>query len=130
MAELCRARLLIASAPFGSWRNSLGLDSSAGEHAGDQARHLAADVKWAATKLPFAAKCLPQAIALSRLLRKKRIGHALVFAVRPPAMRGSDDDLHARVEVGGETVLGALPGPWVDTLRLDGRGFDREPTQQ
>jgi len=33
-------------------------------------------------------------------------------------MRGTADDLHAWVEVAGKTILGDLPGPWVETLRL------------
>jgi hypothetical protein len=41
-----------------------------------------------------------------------------VIAVRAPEARGSDDDLHAWVEVAGETIIGDLPGPWVETLRL------------
>jgi len=83
-----------------------------------EAKRLAAHVEWAAKLLPFQTKCLGRAMALSWMLRRRRIGHIVVFAVRPPEMRGSDEDLHAWVEVGGQTVLGALPGPWVETLRL------------
>jgi hypothetical protein len=33
-------------------------------------------------------------------------------------MRGSEDDLHAWVEVNGNKVIGDLPGEWVETLRI------------
>ena len=116
---LCRARLTIAALPFERWRESLGGEGApGGPSAPDEAIRLAAHVEWAAKRLPFEVKCLPQAMALSSLLRRRGIGHAVVFAVRPPALRGSPEDLHAWVEVGGKTVLGDLPGPWVETLRL------------
>jgi len=83
-----------------------------------EATLLAAHVEWAARRLPFATRCLARAMALSWQLRGRGIGHALVFAVRPPHMRGTADALHAWVEVAGKTILGDLPGPWVETLRL------------
>jgi len=52
------------------------------------------------------------------MLRARKIDHSIVFAVRPEAERGSADPLHAWVEVAGETVIGDVPGPWVETLRL------------
>ena len=116
---LCRARLAIATLPFEWWRKSLGGDGAPlGSSALAEATRLAGHVEWGAKRLPFELKCLPQAMALSWLLRRRGIRHAVVFAVRPPAMRGSPEDLHAWVEVGGTTVLGELPGPWVETLRL------------
>lgn len=57
-------------------------------------------------------------MALSWILRRKRIAHTVVFAVRPAGLRDSADALHAWVEVHGETILGELPGPWLETLRL------------
>jgi len=52
------------------------------------------------------------------MLRRKRLAHTMVFAVRPARMRGSEDDLHAWVEVNGNKVIGDLPGEWVETLRI------------
>jgi hypothetical protein len=63
---------------------------------------------------------LPRAAALSWILRKRGIAHAVVFAVRPEQLRDSPDPLHAWVEIAGVRVIGDLPGPWVETLRLDG----------
>jgi hypothetical protein len=59
-------------------------------------------------------------MALSWLLRKKKIAHFLVFAVRPSEIRTSADALHAWVEVGGTKVIGDVPGPWIEMLRLGG----------
>ena len=113
---LCRARLLIALVPLERWRESLG--DSAGRRASDEARRLARQVERAARWLPFETKCLARAMALSWLLRRRRIGHAVVFAVRPPSLREAADALHAWVEIEGETIIGDLPGPWLETLRL------------
>ncbi|HEX6741182.1 MAG TPA: lasso peptide biosynthesis B2 protein [Sphingomicrobium sp.] len=115
MALLCWARLLVAFVPFDRWRGSLGSDGPA--RLAD-AQHEAKLVEWAATRLPFTTRCLPRAMALSWMLNRQRLGHTVVIAVRAPDTRGSDDDLHAWVEVAGETIIGDLPGPWVETLRL------------
>jgi len=56
---------------------------------------------------------------LSWMLRGRGIGHAFVFAVRPAGLRDDDDALHAWVEIDRAKILGDLPGPWVETLRLD-----------
>lgn len=120
MLMLCRARLLIARVPFDRWRNSLGAVSTRGgpPDALTMGRRLAAHVEWAAVRLPFSTKCLPQAMALSWLLRRRRICHQLVLAARPAQLRDSADALHAWVEVGGHKIIGDLPGPWIETLRL------------
>jgi hypothetical protein len=104
---------------FERWRPTLGWadQRSSGPDTNEPVR-LAAHVEWAAKLVPFSSKCLPRAMALSWMLRKRRIGHALVFAVRPNEMRGSPDDLHAWVEVAGKIAIGYAPGPWVETLRL------------
>ncbi|HEY6662611.1 MAG TPA: lasso peptide biosynthesis B2 protein [Sphingomicrobium sp.] len=113
---LCWARLLIAWVPLKGWRESLG--DSGGRPASAEARRLARQVERAAAWLPFETKCLARAMALSWILRRRRIGPAVVFAVRPAALRSSKDDLHAWVEVAGETIIGDLPGAWIETLRL------------
>ena len=116
MAALAAARLLLATLPLKSWRQTLGLADGRASQA--QAILWASHVDWAARRLPFFTKCLPRAMALSWILRRRRIGHAIVFAVRPPGLRDSGDALHAWVETGGKTIIGDLPGPWVETLRL------------
>ena len=126
IAALSWARLVVAALPFNWWRKRLGgLESGrVNDDATIEARRWAEYVEWAAKLLPFPTKCLPRAMALSWMLRAKGIGHCTVFAVRPMELRGSDDQLHAWVDVGGERILGDLPGPWVETLRL---GDSRHP---
>ena len=128
MTALGWARLVVAAMPFERWRTSLGGEAGklAREPRPKEARRLAAQVEWAAKLLPLPTKCLPRAMALSWILRRKRIGHVVVFAVRPTQMRGSKDDLHAWIEVAGEAVLGDLPGPWIETLRLGHETVHRE----
>ena len=120
MALLCRARALIACAPFERWRGTLGYSGKGAAAFHDHARRLAADVEWAAKRLPLATKCLPRAMALSWILRRKRIRHALVIAVRPTEQRQSLDAMHAWVEADGRKIIGDLPGPWVETARFGG----------
>lgn len=67
-------------------------------------------------------------MALSWLLRWNGIGHCLIFAVRPASQRKTDDQLHAWVEVDGQTVIGELPGPWVETLQLGDRHLGAGPS--
>ena len=116
MASLAVARILVAALPFNYWRRTLGFANHSVEHG--RARLWASHVEWAARRSPFATKCLPRAMALSWILRRRRIGHTIVFAVRPADLRDGRDALHAWVEAGGRTIIGNLPGPWVETLRL------------
>lgn len=118
--RLVAARLRVARGGFGHWRDRLGL---AGQAAGDQlaeAHRLARHVDRAAGRLPIKLLCLPRAMALSAMLRRRALPHEVVIAARPRGARGGEDDLHAWVECGGETVLGALPGPWAELQRLAG----------
>jgi hypothetical protein len=117
MALLCRARLLVSLVPFRHWRGALGC---AGRVDLAEAEGRACLVEWAARRLPFPTKCLPRAMVLSWILSRESLGHIVVLAVRPSASRGTDSDLHAWVEVEGKTILGDLPGPWIETLRLGG----------
>jgi hypothetical protein len=120
MVLLCWASLIVRFLPFHLWSKSLGGVEAAMPAALAEAGRAAGPVERGASRLPFSVKCLPQAMALSWLLRRKRIGHAVVIAVRPAALRNSADALHAWVDVAGTKVIGDLPGPWVETLRLGG----------
>jgi hypothetical protein len=114
MACLVLARLAIGLLPFGWWRRSLipaKPDRSIADPA--LARRLAAHVDRGAGRLPFETKCLPRAMALSWMLQRRGLDHALTIATRPPGQRDELDRLHASVSVAGEVVLGDLPGPWV-----------------
>jgi hypothetical protein len=120
MALLGAARLAVAVVPFRLWRGSLGLatDRLPGPDEQTEAVRLARHVERAAMRLPFATRCLPRAMALSWLLRRADVAHAVIFAVRPAPLRADGDALHAWVEVAGSCILGDLPGPWHVTLRL------------
>jgi hypothetical protein len=119
MLALCWAKFLIAAVPLGWWRGWLGSSDCVrqSDEIGD-ARRLARQVDRAAQRLPGEVKCLPRAMALSWILRARHIRHAVVFAVRPADRREQPDALHAWVEIDGNIVLGKLPGPWIETLRL------------
>ena len=121
MVALSAARLLIGTTDFRRWQTTLGWasDSVSNDSAG-RAKMLAGHVEWAANLVPFTTKCLARAIALSWMLRSRSIGHTLVFAVRPKRNRATADRLHSWVEVAGDSIIGKLPGPWVETLRLGG----------
>lgn len=112
------ARLLVRHARFGSWRGRLGLAGSADPAQELMAQRLAHHVERAASRLPGISKCLPQAMALSWMLRRRGIAHRIALLVRPETLRGGADDLHAMVYCGNHTVLGKLPGPWIETLVL------------
>jgi hypothetical protein len=124
MAALCWARLFIAFVPFRWWRGPSGSTRQANSavrpsEALREGKRLARQVDRAAEKLPIKTSCLTRAMSLGWILRRKRIAHALVFAVRPLEMRGSADALHAWIEVGGKRVIGDLPGPWIETWRRE-----------
>jgi len=116
MVLLGIARILVAAVPFERWRGTLG--SSNGAAAKAESRRLAAQIEWAARRSAFSSKCLPRAMALSWLLRAKGIRHEVVFGVRPAELRKPDDALHAWVEIDSQILIGDLPGPWLQTLRL------------
>jgi len=119
---LCAAQVVVACRPFAKWKDSLGLQakSSTGEDRID-AQRIARRIERAAARLPFTTKCLPRAVAVSWLLRRRGIRHAVVFAVRPAELRDDDDALHAWVEVDAVRIIGDLQGPWIETLRVGAR---------
>ena len=112
--SLLFARVLVALRPLSRWHDSLGHpgSNSPDRQALIEARRLANHVDRAAARLPGTSLCLARAIALSRMLRRRGIGHGMVIAIRPARLRGGSDDLHAWVEVDGGIAIGDLPGPW------------------
>jgi len=118
MVLLTLARALVRFARFAVWRSRLGWPGTANPEQGLLARSLARHVERAAGRLPGISKCLPQAMALSWMLRTRHIPHRVALMVRPEAARGGEDDLHAMVRCGEDIVLGDLPGPWIETLIL------------
>jgi hypothetical protein len=122
MLLLCWARAVVSQVSFDRWQGTLGKAGVDGEPLSDtslgHAKRLAAHVDWAGSRLPFATKCLPRAMALSWLLRRRNLSHTVVIAIRPAELRNSPDAMHAWVEMKGQRIIGDLPGPWLETLRL------------
>lgn len=124
MLVLGIAQFTVSFVPFHRWRGSLGTKNRGGSEgrlessAVEAGRRTAAIVERAAERLPFTTKCLPRAVALSWLLQRHALAHSVIFAVRPSHLRHSADALHAWVEVNGAKIIGELPGPWLETLRM------------
>jgi hypothetical protein len=110
---LVLARLLVAGPRFGMWRRWLGLVGQS--VSGDPIQsdwQLACAVERARQWLPGQAKCLPQAMALHWMLRRRRRPSVLVIATLPGALRGNLDDLHAWVEIGQTVMIGQSDQPF------------------
>lgn len=118
LLRLMWSRTLIQTVPFENWRRRLGLPGQATDSTQITAIRLGRLVQRMAERTPITFKCLPQAITLSALLRKRRIPHRVVIAARPASSRHDNDKLHAWVEVNDCVVLGDLPGPWMTVLRI------------
>ncbi len=113
MAGLLLARLAIGFVALPRWRGRIGLAGQPDPAKQTEAQKLAAHVRRAAARLPVAGKCLPQALALGWMLRRRGVPHRLVLAARPAKAREGRDDLHAWIECGDIVVLGQLPGEWI-----------------
>lgn len=123
LVEILRAKWLIAFVPIAKWRADMGLPNSTGivEAAQiEEAKRWAAHVDRAALRLPVSAKCLPQAIALSRILKAEATPHRVTIAHQADADPDLDNPhmLHAWLEVQGRVILGELPGDWNEILRM------------
>lgn len=124
MALLCLARATVTLLPFRRWRERIGLRDGDSRCDRGTARLLSAHVERAARRLPFLTKCLPRALTLSWMLRRRGIGHSVVVAIRPENRRDQADSLHAWVEAEGMIVLGDLPGPWHEIYRRPHKSGD------
>ena len=118
MVLLAIARALVRHARFAMWRPRLGFAGTADPAEMISARKLGRHVERAANRLPGTSKCLPQAMALSWMLRRRHIPHQVVLMARPASARGGVDDLHAMVRCADEIIIGNLPGPWIEMLVL------------
>jgi hypothetical protein len=118
MTILPVARVLVDHVRLKHWRNSLGTIIA----KPDIARHsalppdsmglatkLARQVERAAGRLPLHTKCLPRAITLQWMLRRRGLPSCLVIAMRKGANRSDDiatDDYHAWVECNDTILIG------------------------
>lgn len=72
-------------------------------------------VRKVARRLPFRARCLPQAMAAQWMLRRRGIGSRLVFGTRRDTTPAASLEFHAWLIVSGECVIGAQE---VETFRV------------
>lgn len=111
------SKFLIEFVQLKHWVKFLGQQGSSSDEASDMGYRYARYVDHAAKFLPFEVICLPRAMALSLMLRRRSIPHTLVIAARPIARRTEGGRLHAWIECAGKTVIGEIPGPWIQVFR-------------
>ena len=114
------ARLLVAVVPFRYWRPSLGRIVGHPRASGDDVPMLPAvrAHRQGVKRLPIEVKCLPQAMALQWMLRRRGFVSVLTIATLPKAGRSTLDDLHAWVAASGHVLVGESALPYVAVLHL------------
>ena len=123
IALLIAARACVAFLRFGTWRRWVGEASpcdGTARHASAPdpiSRACAQAVERAALRLP-GSLCLPQAMALQWMLRRRRQPSTIVLGAAAGQDRGSVDMLHAWVEQDGAILLGDTGGLHRPVLRL------------
>ena len=106
-AALLVARLLVKHVRMRRWRRWLILVEAPGPDAPKRrlSRRTARILRRIARHAPFSAVCLPQAMALQWMLRRRGVASRLIFGAR----RSAEDaglDFHAWLTVGGRCVIG------------------------
>jgi Transglutaminase-like superfamily len=114
MILLLMARVLIHLVPLRWWRASLGRVGSAahlGVEHGNRlpTRQIVRAVIRATQRLPIEMVCLPRAMAVQWMMRRRGQASALVFGILPERGNGDLHALHAWVEVGTEIIIGDDP---------------------
>ena len=110
---LLLARLLVKYVPMRHWRHRLVTSERPGSGGARLPlspvqrlpRRAAHVVRVVARHVPFPAVCLPQAMALQWMLRRRGVESRLTFGARRKA-NGPNLDFHAWLTVGGECVIG------------------------
>jgi hypothetical protein len=121
MAWLTLSRLAVSFVPFRLWRRLLGrIVTSSARPCADPcvARRLAASVERGALRLPFRTKCLPRALALHAIMRRRGMPALLVIGVLDSQRRGALEDLHAWVETDNGILIGAIAEPFHPLVRF------------
>lgn len=110
MILLLVARLLIRFMPLRWWRGSLGrVSDTASSNSEYPNRRIVRAVNRATQRLPIDLVCLPRAMAVQWMLRRRGQPSALVFGILPERGTGDIHALHAWVEAGGVTIIGNDP---------------------
>lgn len=125
LVSILVAKLLVQGVRFSAWRDTLGRPACPTEFAVVQrdlppaAHRCAAAVERAAARLPGKARCLPQAMALQWMLRRRKFAPRLVLGVIGGQQRGGIDDLHAWVALDGAVLIGETQMPYHPVLTLE-----------
>ncbi len=112
MLLLVLAKFLIDHLRFGRWRHMLGkMEKTAASLPLDPKaiRPIIVAIYRATARLRGEYVCLPRAMAVQWMLRRRGIVSTLVFGIARDLKMGSLHDLHAWVEVGGTIVIGDMP---------------------
>ncbi len=111
------ARVLVKWVPFGRWRRTVAMRDAAPMSNGNaraadaqsiaRARRLARVVRRVARLMPFEAACLPRAVALQWMLRRRGVASRLVLGARRN-LENDELQLHAWLtSPGGVGLIGA-----------------------
>lgn len=114
-ALLLWARLLVAIVPMRYWRASLGTisDGQGADTPGpatwadvpDELRRIVRAVERASLRLPIHLRCLPRAMVVQWMARRRGMDCTLRIGIE----RGAEEELHAWVDCGQVTIVGNLP---------------------
>lgn len=107
MILLVLAKYLIRAVPLHRWRGTLGRvgEPDAAEFNAAY-RDVSRSVVGAARKLPGDYVCLPRAMAVQWMLRRRGLASAIVFGVTPQQSGEKRHAFHAWVEGGGKIIIG------------------------
>lgn len=110
MALLVLARYLIRAVPMKRWRGTLGKlgEPRAGQFDANY-RDVSRAVVRAAGKLPGEYVCLPRAMAVQWMLRRRGLPSAIIIGVTPQQTGAKSHAFHAWVEGGGQIIIGEDP---------------------
>jgi len=106
MAILAAARLALALLPYRIYSRWLTGDGASGAADIELIARVRRGVQIAARNLPFAAPCLPQAMAAKVMLARRGAGSSVCVGAAPADT--GDLALHAWLEAGGVVVIGNL----------------------
>ena len=109
---LAVAHGLVRLVPFRTWQGWFARGSVPSRPSPDAAtlRHRSAAIERAAARMPGDAPCLPRALAMALMLRRRGFGSQLQIGVRPPAERDGREDLHAWLTHRGQVIYGERQG--------------------
>ena len=109
------ARILVQYVPMRFWRYHVDTSADSTPAPLRVPRKVGWIVRKVARRLPFRARCLPQAMAVQWMLRRRAIRSRLVFGARRGTAPKTTLEFHAWLIAGGECVIG---GQEVETFTV------------